>query len=101
MTFPAWTLQDRITKARTHAGLNQGELAEKLGVSRNTLNRWESGSRNPSEKNLQALAEATGVPVEWFYQDTPASPSEAPSALPDRIVLTLSPGTSTYTAHTD
>lgn len=101
MTFPTWTLQDRITKARTHAGLNQSELAQKMGLSRNTLGRWESGANTPTEKNLQALAEATGVPVEWFYQDIPASPPEATSALPDRIVLTLSPGTSTYTAHTN
>lgn len=86
MTLPVWTLQDRIAKARNHAGLNQGELAEKLGVSRNTLNRWENGSRNPSVKNLQALAEVTGVPLGWFYQEDNSEPALHPP-LPERITL--------------
>lgn len=92
MTFPTWTLQDRITKARTHAGLNQSELAQKMGLSRNTLGRWESGANTPTEKNLQALAEATGVPVEWFYQDETSHPSQA---TPQRFLVEVSGDTLT------
>lgn len=92
MTFPTWTLQDRITKARTHAGLNQSELAQKMGLSRNTLGRWESGFNTPTEKNLQALAEATGVPVEWFYQD---QTTQAPQSAPQRFLVEVSGDTLT------
>lgn len=101
MNVPVFSLGDRMAKARSHAGYSQQETADRLHISRVTLSRYESGERTPSKELVQALAEATGVPVEWFYQDTPASPPEATSALPDRIVLTLSPGTSTYTAHTN
>lgn len=93
MTFPTWTLQDRITKARTHAGLNKGELAKKMGLSVNTLGRWESGANTPTEKNLQALAEATGVPVEWFYQDETAQPSQ--TTTPQRFLVEVSGDTLT------
>lgn len=67
MNFPTWTLQDRIRKARDHAGLNQAALADAIGVSTNSVNRWEKGDRNPTEESLKAISEATGVPVEWFY----------------------------------
>lgn len=101
MSTPIWTFQDRIRKAREHAGLTQSALAEALGVAAGTIQRWEKGALNPRPKALEALAEATGVSLDWLLQGDSASPSEAPSTLPDRIVLTLSPGTSTYTAHTD
>lgn len=101
MQIPAWTLQDRIRKARDHAGLSQAALAEQIPVARNTLSRWELGANTPSSRELQRLAEITNVSFDWLLQGDPASPSEAPSALPDRIVLTLSPGTSTYTADTN
>lgn len=75
MALPTWTLQDRIRKAREHAGLKQEELAQKLETTRQTLGRWENGSHTPTEKNLQALAEATGVPIEWFNQKIDLSQS--------------------------
>lgn len=92
MALPTWTLQDRIRKAREHAGLKQEELAQKLETTRQTLGRWENGSHAPTEKNLQALAEATGVPVEWFYQDGTQQPSQA---TPQRFLVEVSGDTLT------
>lgn len=86
MPLPTWTLQDRIRKAREHAGLKQDELAQKLDTTRQTLGRWENGSHTPTEKNLQALAEATGVPIEWFYSDSGDS-SNSPSALHGKLTV--------------
>ncbi|HCN40120.1 helix-turn-helix transcriptional regulator [Rothia sp. (in: high G+C Gram-positive bacteria)] len=77
MQTPTWTFQDRLRKAREHAGLNQSALAEKLEVAPGTIQRWETGVRSPTEKNLQALAEATGVPFDWFYEETSTSSTEA------------------------
>lgn len=85
MTLPTWTLQDRIRKAREHAGLKQDELAQVLKTTRQTLGRWENGSNTPTEKNLQALAEATGVPLSWFYAtDSTAQQDATP---PSEILL--------------
>lgn len=44
-----------ICTLRKKLGLSQEKLAELLGVSRNTVSRWEQGSCNPSAENIAAL----------------------------------------------
>ena len=39
-------------------------MAERLGVSRQAVSKWESGASNPSMSNLIALAKLYGVAVE-------------------------------------
>ena len=39
-----------MKEARTQAGLSQQELADKLGVSRQTINAIEKGDYNPTIK---------------------------------------------------
>lgn len=69
---PQWTLGDRLAKARRHAGLEQGEMAEKLGVSRAAVSAWENDHNKPNrgEWDLLSLtarwAELTGVRLEWL-----------------------------------
>lgn len=36
-------LGDKITKLRKQNGWSQEELAEKLGISRQSVSKWESG----------------------------------------------------------
>lgn len=92
METPIWTLQDRLRKAREHAGATQSELAERIGVSTNSLNRYEKGQRQPTDEFIQALAEATGVPVDWFYQEDAAQPpAESPNMLPPGSTVTWTP----------
>jgi transcriptional regulator with XRE-family HTH domain len=38
------------------------QIAADLGVSANTVNLWESGRRFPTGKNIEALAQYTGLP---------------------------------------
>jgi transcriptional regulator with XRE-family HTH domain len=38
------------------------QIAADLGVSANTVNLWEMGRRFPSGKNIEALAQYTGLP---------------------------------------
>src|SRR5258707_3303924 len=40
---------------RTHIGLTQAGLGERLGVSRRAVAEWEAGSRYPKAKHLQQL----------------------------------------------
>lgn len=87
MTYPTWTLQDRIRKAREHAGLKQEELAAKLDVTRHTLGRWEKGDNTPSPAKLEAIAIATGVPAEWFYANDAETPQQSTAIPPERVVL--------------
>jgi len=39
--------------------LTQGELAKKLGVSRTTVARWESGTRQVDRQLVRSVAEVT------------------------------------------
>lgn len=41
--------------------LSQGELADLLGVARETVTRWESGTRKITEQKLPAVSEKTGI----------------------------------------
>ena len=52
---------DQIREAREQAGMTQETLAERLGVSRQAVSKWELGNAEPSLENLSALAEILGV----------------------------------------
>lgn len=54
----------RIKEARKAAGLTQSELAEKLGVNRATVSKYESGDIDISIRQLARIAEILGVPVQ-------------------------------------
>lgn len=66
MKRPRWTLGDRIRKARTEAGLEQRELAARLGVNRNTLGMWEHDAASPNTASLIAVAAVTETDLEWL-----------------------------------
>lgn len=55
------TIHERIFSLRRAAGLSQETLAERVGVSRQAIGKWESGASLPGLDNLQALAAALGV----------------------------------------
>lgn len=63
-------LGSRIREARKAAGISQETLGEKLGVHRNTTNRWErEGGTAPTPAQLRAIARETGVSVEWLLEE--------------------------------
>ncbi len=53
----------RLKKLREVRGWTQKSLAEKVGVSRNTIARLEVGNRRPSLQLLERLAKALKVKV--------------------------------------
>jgi transcriptional regulator with XRE-family HTH domain len=68
VTTPIGRTLARVRKAR---GLTQAELAERLGVIRNTVSRWERGEATPSLEQLGPLTRALRVrPEIWI--DLPA-----------------------------
>lgn len=70
---PAWTLGDRLRKAREFAGLEQGELAAHVGISRGTVSNYElgRGQKPPKLVVLRAWAHECGVPFDWIVEDFP------------------------------
>ena len=60
-------LVSRLKDVRTAAGLTQAELAEKVQVSRKTINTVENGVFIPSTLLALKLAEALGTKVEKLF----------------------------------
>lgn len=63
-------LRNRLKKARAEAGLTQKELAQRIGVSRNTISSIETGEFCPTSKLALILCIALGKKFEeLFYFD--------------------------------
>ena len=71
------TLGERIRAARQAAGLSQEKLAERLGLTRQAVTKWESGQSAPSTENLLHLAEVLGVPVTALLGEEASGPQLA------------------------
>ena len=57
-------LKTKIKEYRARFGMKQGELAEKVGVRRETIIRLERGQYNPSLKLAMDIAKVFGTDVE-------------------------------------
>ena len=57
----------RIKELRAARGMKQGELAELVGVRRETIIRLEKGQYNPSLKLAVDIARVFGVTVEEVF----------------------------------
>lgn len=60
-------LSNTLRDARTAAGWTQADLAERVGVSRKTINTVENGVFVPSTVLALKLAQALGKPVEQLF----------------------------------
>jgi transcriptional regulator with XRE-family HTH domain len=65
-TGPPITVADRLRIARKYAGLDQDQLADKIGIARSTVSNAESGRVKPRRITLRAWALACGVPLSWI-----------------------------------
>jgi transcriptional regulator with XRE-family HTH domain len=54
---------------RIAAGISQTEIAARLNVKQNTVSNWETGRRNPSPKQLKAMAAAYNCTVDDLLKD--------------------------------
>ena len=54
---------DALKRLRTEKGLSQRELAERMYVTRSTVNRWEAGTRLPDAAMLSRLSDVLGVDI--------------------------------------
>ena len=67
----------KLSTLRKEAGLSQEQLAEKAGVSRQTIFKWEAGLASPSMENILALCRIFGVSAdELIGNETPEEKTE-------------------------
>lgn len=62
------TVSSRLQKLRKKNGYSQEELAEKLGVSRQAISKWENEQGYPDMKNVIKLSELYGVSTYYILK---------------------------------
>ena len=69
-------LSEKIYQCRKEAGLSQEALAEQIGVSRQSVSKWETGEADPEIAKLKLLSTTFNVSVDWLLseEDTPKTP---------------------------
>lgn len=70
---------EKITCYRKKAMLSQEALAEKVGVSRQAVSKWETGESQPELNKMAALAQALNVSADWLL--SPDDPIEEPQTV--------------------
>lgn len=60
------TLNSRIRKERQKIGWTQVEFANKLGLSKQTINNWENERRTPDPNTVVAIADLFGVSTDYL-----------------------------------
>ena len=62
-------MKNRVRRLRTQRDMAQGQLADAMGVSRQTINSIENERYTPSLPLALALARYFGVTVEEMFDD--------------------------------
>ena len=74
------TLSEKILYCRKHCALSQEALAEKIGVSRQAISKWETGEAAPELSKLALLAKTFGVTADWLISEDNPPESAAQGA---------------------
>lgn len=69
-------LADKIIENRKKNGWSQEELAEKLGVSRQSVSKWESAQAIPDMNKILQLSQIFGVSTDYLIKDEITEPSD-------------------------
>ena len=80
---------ETLKKLRTEKGLTQRDLAERLYVTRSSVNRWENGSRLPDAAMIVKLSELFDVDINVLFSAA-AENSDSPNVImvdDNKIVL--------------
>ncbi len=63
------SLGEALKANRTRCKMTQEFVAESIGVSRQAVSKWESGTSDPSTSNLLALANLYGIAAEDLLKE--------------------------------
>ena len=72
-------LADKIIDLRKKAGWSQEELADKLGVSRQSVSKWEGAQSIPDMNKILQLSELFGVSTDYLLKDSMEAPEIVPA----------------------
>ncbi len=82
----------RLRLRRMMLGVSQENLAARIGVTFQQVQKYEKGQNRVGASRLLQLSRALQAPVGYFFEGAPGGDAEAPSApLPDSASLLTSP----------
>lgn len=82
------TFSEKLLELRRREGLSQEQLADRLGVTRQSVSKWESGAAVPELAKLVALSDLFSVSVDYLVKDRLEEPERpAPEAPPSTARL--------------
>jgi transcriptional regulator with XRE-family HTH domain len=81
-------LGEKIKKLRFEKKWSQDKLAEKVGVGRQYISRYETGKILPNAENLQKVAEVFGVSIDYLLNSNEAQ-NLASVGIKDKTLLNL------------
>lgn len=84
------TLSEKITALRTGRKLSQGDVAERLDVSRQSVSKWETGQSVPELEKIVRLADLFGVSVDELVRDGDA-PQPQPQPEAEKRIVSVRP----------
>ena len=70
------TFAQKLKELRNRAGMSQEKLAERVGVSRQAITKWETDKGAPEMENLLALSDLFGVSVDELLGREARRPAE-------------------------
>lgn len=71
------TLEEQIKHYRKQAGLSQEKMAEKIGVSRQAITKWENGTGTPDISNLMAIADLFQISIDELLSNEKSEKKQA------------------------
>ena len=77
------TLGEKLQRLRKARGWTQEQLAERAGVSRQSLSKWESDGALPDTANVITMADLFGVTTDYLLREDGAAPDPAQQAEPE------------------
>ena len=89
-----WDRADRLAKSLHVAEISVAEMAEYLGVHRNTVSGYLNRRIRPNKRTLSLWALRTGAPYDWLVDgdsEPQQPPPDSPSPTPTRATAAAAP----------
>lgn len=78
-------ISENIADLRRQRGWSQEQLAAELGVTRQSVSKWESGTATPELEKLIALADLFGVSLDYLARESRPEASPPPTDLEEQV----------------
>lgn len=81
-------MSDRIKQIRVFLALSQADFGARIGITRSSVSKLESGENNPSEQTIKLICREFNINYDWlkYGTGTMKNPPDTADELVDRIM---------------